>query len=187
MQYLELSENYFSAVVALANSIHGDNYLSLAQLQLMQLQGVKQGINASFIAVDRARVVGYRLSFSPEQWQIDHWCSEGSWPVAVKQMAYFKSVGVVASYRGKGVAKNLLRLSIQALQQQGATAGLAHIWRESPGNTAQLYFTKAGAKLINIHPERWRHLSETLGYNCPRCGQTCLCSAAEMALLFAEL
>lgn len=187
MQIIELTQAYFPAVISLANHIHGDNYLSLNSLTQMQQKGIKHGINASFIAVnDDHQVVGFRLSFAAGQWQPDQWCSQALWPVAAEQMAYFKSVGVAASERGKGVASALLSTSVNALARQGAAAGLAHIWRESPGNAALRYFSHAGASLIKIHPDRWRHLSETVGYECPLCGSLCRCSAAEMVLPFAD-
>jgi len=185
VQTLELTPNFFPAVVELANHIHGDNYLSVTTLSQMQQQGVKQGINASFVAVDENQcVVGYRLSFAAGRWQPDHWCSQPLWPTEAQDMAYFKSVGVAENQRGKGIASTLLNASVAALCQQGAKAGLAHIWRESPGNAAQRYFTNAGATLVKVHPDRWRHLSETAGYQCPLCGVLCRCSAAEMVLLF---
>ncbi|MCS4309043.1 GNAT superfamily N-acetyltransferase [Rheinheimera pacifica] len=185
MQITELTPAFFPAVVSLANTIHGDNYLSHTNLAAMQLQGIARGINASFVAVDeQQQLVGYRLSFAAGQWQSDNWCSEALWPVARADMAYFKSVGVSAGQRGKGIASSLLRASVTALKQQGAKAGLAHIWRESPGNAAQRYFSRAGAVLVKVHPQRWRHLSETVGYFCPVCGALCNCSAAEMVLTF---
>jgi GNAT superfamily N-acetyltransferase len=186
VQIVELTSEYFAAVITLANQIHGNNYLDLAALTQMQSQGVKQGINASFVAVEAQQLIGYRLSFAAGQWQTDAWCSETLWPVAANRMAYFKSVGVCPEQRGKGVASALLQKSVAALTQQGAAAGLAHIWRESPGNAAQRYFTHAGAKLVKTHPDRWRHLSETVGYDCPLCGSLCRCSAAEMVLSFTQ-
>lgn len=187
MHITELTPAFFPAVIKLANQIHGDNYLSLASLTQMQQQGMTQGINASFVALDaEQQVVGYRLSFAAGQWQPDQWCSETLWPVGAAKMAYFKSVGVSQTQRGKGIASALLNTSVAALRRQGATAGLAHIWRESPGNAAQRYFSHAGAVLVKIHPQRWRHLSETVGYHCPVCGALCNCSAAEMVLLFSE-
>jgi GNAT superfamily N-acetyltransferase len=183
----ELTPAFFPAVIKLANQIHGDNYLSLASLTQMQQQGMTQGINASFVALDaEQQVVGDRLSCAAGQWQPDQWCSETLWPVGAAKMAYFKSVGVSQTQRGKGIASALLNTSVAALRRQGATAGLAHIWRESPGNAAQRYFSHAGAVLVKIHPQRWRHLSETVGYHCPVCGALCNCSAAEMVLLFSE-
>jgi ribosomal protein S18 acetylase RimI-like enzyme len=185
VQIVELMSEHFSPVILLANQIHGDNYLDTAALTQMQQQGIKQGVNASFVALDdKHNIVGYRLSFSAGQWQPDIWCSQALWPVLADKMAYFKSVGVAASQRGKGIASALLQHSVSALQQQGAAAGLAHIWRESPGNAAERYFSHAGATVLKIHPDRWRHLSETAGYHCPRCGALCRCSAAEMLLRF---
>ena len=123
-------------------------------------------------------------TFAAGQWHSDSWCSEALWPVPLDRMAYFKSVGVALAARGQGVASALLRQSVQALKQQGALAGLAHIWRESPGNAAQRYFSQAGATLLKVHPDKWRHLSESAGYHCPVCGALCRCSAADMVLVF---
>ena len=187
MQITELTAAYFPAVIRLANQIHGDNYLSPAGLEQMQQQGITGGINASFVALDaQQQVIGYRLSFAAGQWQPDQWCSQTLWPVDAAKMAYFKSVGVSQTQRGKGIASALLNTSVAALRRQGAAAGLAHIWRESPGNAAQRYFSNAGATLVKVHPQRWRHLSETVGYQCPVCGALCNCSAAEMVLSFPE-
>ncbi len=180
-----MAPEYFSQVLQLANQIHGDNYLDLAQLTELYQRGYKNGINASYIALDGQDVVGYRLSYAAGQWPLDQWCSLQLWPVASTKMAYFKSVAVAPELQGQGVGSALLKASIGALSKQGAKAGLAHIWRESPGNAAERYFTKAGAKLLKIHPDRWLHLSETAGYLCPQCGERCHCSAAEMVLTFS--
>ena len=185
MSIFQLTPDFFPAVVSLANSIHGDNYLNQTTLASMHQQGIAKGVNASFVAVDeQQQLTGYRLSFAAGQWQPDKWCTETLWPVPRHEMAYFKSVGVSSCQRGKGIASALLQASVTALKLQGANAGLAHIWRESPGNAAQRYFSQAGALLIKVHPQCWRHLSETAGYHCPICGVLCNCSAAEMVLHF---
>lgn len=160
--------------------------MDLKSLTQFSERSVKNQLNANFVAVNRqGQVIGYRLSFAAGQWPIDHWCSTTLWPSATADMAYFKSVGVLPAYQGQGIAQALLKSSIQVLQAQGAKAGLAHIWRESPGNAAQRYFTKAGAILIKIHADRWLALSEQAGYTCPLCGNRCHCSAAEMLLPFS--
>ena len=185
MRILSLEAPLFSPVIELANQVHGDNYLDLESLSLMKQQGIKSGLNASFVALDdNDNVVAYRLSFAPGQWNLDKWCSVDSWPVAHPYMAYFKSVAVAPSARGQGVASALLKASVDILRRQGGKAGLAHIWRESPGNAAERYFSHAGAKLLKVHPKRWAHLCETAGYICPLCGSACQCSAAEMVLVF---
>lgn len=180
-----MTADYYPQVVQLANQIHGNNYLDLNQLIELHQRGIKKGIDACYVALVASKVVGYRLSYAAGQWPFDQWCSIKQWPVAPEKMAYFKSVAIAPELQGQGVGTTLLNASINALRQQGATAGLAHIWRESPGNAAERYFTKAGAKLLHVHPDRWLHLSETAGYVCPVCGKRCHCSAAEMVLTFA--
>lgn len=185
MKIIELSERHYFSVVKLANQVHGANYLNEDTLDQFVQQGLKNGVNASFIAIDtNKQVVGYRLSLAAGNWQPDGWCTEPRWPVARDKMAYFKSVAVSPESRGQGIASRLLASSLQALKMQGATAGLAHIWRESPGGAAEKYFTAAGATIVNIHPDRWLHLSAS-GYLCPVCGKICHCTAAEMVLLFS--
>ncbi|WNO61110.1 GNAT family N-acetyltransferase [Rheinheimera sp. MMS21-TC3] len=185
VQIKQLESQHFLAVIELANRVHGEKYLNYDALVQMQLQGIKNGINASFVALNsRHKVVGYRISFAPGQWQTDRWCSQNLWPVELATMAYFKSVAVSAAERGQGIGSRMLQASTVALKQQGAKAGLAHIWRQSPGNSAERYFTRAGGTILAIHPERWRHLSETIGYTCPMCDKLCQCSAAEMVLQF---
>lgn len=175
----------FAAVVTLANHVHGAGYLTEKALADMVQQGIKQQLSACFLAKIAQRVVGYRISFAAGQWQPDKWCSPSAWPVAIEDMAYFKSVAVHPDMQAQGIGQALLQRSIQVLKQQGAKAGLAHLWCQSPHNSAVRYFSKAGGQLINRHENRWQHLSAQ-GYHCPRCGKVCCCSAAEMVLQFTE-
>lgn len=178
-----LEPDYFSATVRLANSIHGDGYLTEDLLAMLVQQGSTQFANASFVAIFNEQIVAYRLSFLAGKWSPDEWCTQEQWPVPASNMAYFKSVAVSPTLQGLGIGQALLQRSIDVLRQQGATAGLAHLWRESPNNSAVRYFTKAGGELIKIHENRWQHLSAQ-GYACPRCHALCCCSAAEMVLRF---
>lgn len=180
---LPLTPEFFEQVVFLANKIHGESYLDVATLAQWVKQGCCSGKNASIIAVYQDQILGYRISFAAGQWQSDVWCSTDSWPIALTKMAYFKSVAVQAEWQGQGIGQALLQQSVSVLKKQGAKAGLAHLWRESPHNSAVRYFSKAGGQLIRIHENRWQHLSAQ-GYLCPRCTALCCCSAAEMVLLF---
>lgn len=182
-----MSEAFFPHVVSLANQVHGENYLDLAKLKVLHQRGVKNDIDASYVALINNEVVGYRLSFAAGQWPLDEWCSVKLWPVAASQMAYFKSVAVAPQLQGQGLGSQLLHASVLSLKKQEATAGLAHIWQQSPGNAAQRYFSKAGASLLQVHPDRWLHLCESANYICPLCGSSCHCTAAEMVLPFKAI
>ncbi len=184
MLITQLTPDYFDAVIALANDVHGDNYIDQQSLKEIYNKGVKKGINASFIALDNNKLVGVRLSYAPGNWQIDAWCSPKLWHHKSESVAYFKCIAIDKSQQGKGIGPQLLAASIAALKEQGATAGIAHLWRQSPGNGAVKYFTKAGGILIKNHPDRWLKQCQEEGYLCTLCGRDCHCEAAEMILPF---
>jgi GNAT superfamily N-acetyltransferase len=185
IQYRPMQVADFTAVLQLGNLVHGEGYLTPASLQQYFERGVARSRNASFVAYgDEQQLVGFRLAFAAGQWELDQWCSPALWPVSPERVAYFKCNTVLPAKQGAGIGGHLLQLSITALQQQGAIAGLAHLWQQSPGNAAVKYFSRHGGVLIKQHPDKWR--AESLaGYACVRCGFDCHCSAAEMILQFA--
>ncbi len=173
----------FDQVIALGNRVHGDNYLNQASLKQLYQAGFKDGINASLVAYDGEKLVGFRITLAPGQWPIDEWCSPELWQCPEPEVCYFKSNTVDASYRGHGIGSSLLNKSIAQAKHQGAKAGLAHIWLASPGNSAYKYFVKCGGVLVKEHPNRWSKWCED-GFVCPVCGNNCTCTAAEMIIHF---
>ena len=185
MQIKSLTPEYYSDVIKLGNLVHGDNYLTVESLNTMCELGTKHNINASFVAIsNNGELLGFRTSYANEQWQIDKWCSPKLWPVLPSQMAYFKTIAIVPKAQGKGIGPKLLHASIVALRQQGALAGVTHLWKQSPGNGAVKYFTKAGGIKIHTHNERWLENCINDGYICTLCGNQCKCQAVEMVKVF---
>jgi ribosomal protein S18 acetylase RimI-like enzyme len=185
VQYQPLTPEHFADVIALGNQVHGDGYLSDGLIRLYYQQGQKAGHNAGVVALDNQGLAGFRLAFAPGQWQPDQWCSPQLWGVPVAQVGYFKCNTVRPDLQGSGIGGALLKLSIQAFVAQGAVAGVAHLWVQSPGNAAVRYFSKHGGELVKIHPDKWREDSLN-GYECVRCGFDCHCDAAEMILRLAQ-
>lgn len=181
IQYQPLTPAHFTAVIALGNQVHGDGYLTDDLIQSYYQQGQKAGHNAGVVALDAQGLAGFRLAFAPGQWQPDQWCSPHLWRVPVDQVGYFKCNTVRPDLQGAGIGGALLDLSIQAFIAQGAVAGVAHLWVQSPGNAAVRYFSKHGGQLVKIHQDKWRADSLN-GYACVRCGFDCHCDAAEMLL-----
>ena len=175
---------HFADVIRLGNHVHGDNYLTMDTLPKIHQMGFKDGINASFVAYQGDTLVGFRLTYAPQQWSIDQWCSPEQWGHEPDKVCYFKCNTVAEGLRGQGLGGKLLRASIVEAQKQGATAGLSHIWMQSPGNSAYLYMTRMGANMIAKHPERWLQSCIDEGYVCVICGDRCSCEAAEMLLEF---
>nr|WP_275442926.1 GNAT family N-acetyltransferase [Pseudoalteromonas sp. OOF1S-7] len=182
---IPLDTSHYPAVIELGNLVHGENYLDLDGIKMMHKLGTQHGLNASFVAIDESnQVVGFRTSYSAGQWPVDKWCSPALWPVDEQHMAYFKCIAVHPDAQGQSIGPRLLKASVAVLKQQGAKAGVSHLWQQSPGNGAVKYFTKAGGKLIKVHDDRWLDLTLYEGYRCTLCDTECHCQAAEMVLEF---
>lgn len=186
INYLPLTSEYFSQVITLANHVHGDGYLDVKTLKKWTQLGITNDINCSFVALLDGKIIGFRSTYSANQWHIDQWCTPAKWQVNPQQCCYFKCNTVDEKYRGLGVGKHLLMLSIKAARQQGALAGISHLWRQSPNNSAVSYFTKCGGELINYHQDKWNADSKS-GYDCILCGNDCHCEAAEMVIYFDKV
>lgn len=177
----------FAAVITLGNKVHGDNYLTSENLADYFARGQQQGRNLQWVAFADDKLVGLRLTFAPGCWPIDSYCSPHKWPVAAEQMCYFKCAAIDQDYQGLGIGKSLLQHSVVEAAAIGCTAGLAHIWRQSPNNSAFEYFSRSGGMLIQDHPDRWYLASVEDGYYCPVCDGICHCVAAEMILPFNQI
>ncbi|WP_299805098.1 GNAT family N-acetyltransferase [uncultured Shewanella sp.] len=181
---IPLTETHFDAVIALGNQVHGDGYLDFETLAHIVKLGNKHDINSCFIAIDEGDLLGFRLCYASGQWPIDKWCTISDWQVEPSKVGYLKCNTVAEQARGKGLGGKLLTASIAALTEQGAIAGVSHLWKQSPNNAAVKYFTKAGGRLIKEHPNRWNNTVEHPQYICILCGPNCHCAACEMLLMF---
>ena len=204
INYVQLSPHHFDAVIALGNQVHGDNYLDKDSLTDLYQRSWSNNINASWVAVLGADemhkvnatslkntpdgyLVGFRLTIAVGQWIPDKWCSPLLWEFPIENVCYFKCNTVDAEMRGLGIGSSLLKKSIVTSKQQGALAGVAHIWLASPGNSAFSYFKAGGGELVKEHANRWQQYSIEDSYDCPVCGALCQCTAAEMILQFNQL
>jgi N-acetylglutamate synthase-like GNAT family acetyltransferase len=185
IKYFPLTAEYFSDVIILANHVHGEGYLDDEKIVAWTNKGIVNAINCSFVALIDNQVVGFRSTYSANNWQIDQWCTPALWQVESQKCCYFKCNTVDEQYRGLGIGKQLLQLAIKAAQHQGAQAGISHLWKQSPNNSAVSYFSKCGGTLIKSHPGKWNEDSKQ-GYNCIICGHDCHCEAAEMIINFGN-
>lgn len=185
--YQPLTVEYFSAVIKLGNQVHGDGYLTDEKVRQWTDKGMRslngEAINTSFVAYLDGQLVGFRITFAAGNWPVDKWCSPELWQVPESSCCYFKCNTVDENYRGLGIGKELLLLAIQAAKRQGAKAGISHLWKQSPNNSAVNYFTRCGGQHIASHPGKWNEESKQ-GYDCVLCGFDCQCEAAEMIIYF---
>ena len=164
VSYREMQPADFSAVIALGTAVHGAGYIDDSIIITWYQKGLlktseSEEVNANFVAYYNEKLIGFRLTYAINQWEVDQWCSPELWPQPSNKVCYFKCNTVDENYRGYGVGSQLLKLSTQAAVKQGATAGVSHLWKQSPGNSAVKYFTKCGGILIKEHADRWNELS----------------------------
>jgi ribosomal protein S18 acetylase RimI-like enzyme len=194
VSYEKLTPKYFKQVIHLANEVHGDGYLNEESIADWTSRGISKSENCCYVALWNSdtspkqtepdkKLIGFRITFAPEHWNIDQWYSPELWQIPKEQCCYFKCNTVDEAYRGLGIGKALLQLSIQTAKKQGAQAGISHLWKQSPNNSAVAYFTHCGGELVNSHPDKWNEDSKK-GYNCTLCGHDCHCEAAEMIIYF---
>lgn len=192
VNYEKLTPKHFKQIIELANKVHGDGYLNDESIAKWAALGISNNINCGYVALlndssnakSEEKVIGFRITFSAEHWHADQWCSPDLWKVPENKCCYFKCNTVDENYRGLGVGRKLLQLSIKAAKQQGAQAGVAHLWKQSPNNSAVAYFTHCGGELVKSHPDKWNEESK-LWYDCILCGHDCHCEAAEMIIYFS--
>lgn len=189
MQIYTLEEEDFSKIIKLGNKVHGKNYLDEEAIEKTLSKSLSKGFNCSYVAYDTERggkLIGFRLTYAPGNWEIDKWCTQNLWGVPPEKICYLKCNTIEADYRRQGVGSKLLSKSIEAVKKMGGVAAVTHIWMESPGRGAMKYFAKAGGRFVRLHPNRWLEDCIISNYRCVHHGDYCTCSAAEMILYFGE-
>lgn len=186
-----LKEEDFDKVIELGNRIFGDGYLSQEVMRDVLKKSVKDGINCSFtLSMSEGdgvrKLIGFRLTYAPGQW-MDSYSFETRpelWGFGPDKVAYMKSNCLDEKFRGSGLGRMLLDHAIGATRRAGAEAAVAHIWMNSPGNSAYKYFLRAGGKEVVVYPAYWTNLHSEEA-PCIHCGSSCICPAAEMIIDFS--
>jgi ribosomal protein S18 acetylase RimI-like enzyme len=142
-----LSEDDFEKVIDLGERIHGKNYLTPETMEEIYHKSFSPDGNCcSYVLYDGPRdgktgkMVGFRLTYAPGAWEPDKWCSVDAWGVPPEKVCYFKSNTIDSAYRGQGLGPYLLDVSMQTVKQQGAVAGVTHIWMSSSGYSPLLFY-----------------------------------------------
>lgn len=182
--YRQITAADEAAVIDLANEVHGENYLTSQTFQHYLAAGTVGDVQLSWLATQNEKILGIRLTLAPQQWPIDDFCTPDAWPIHLDKLCYFKCAAVSERARGLGIGKKLLFCSIDSAKVLGCQGGLAHIWMQSPNNSAYEYFTRCGGEMIKQHGKRWYQASVEDGYYCPICDGICYCDAGEMLLKF---
>lgn len=180
MKIRELKTSDFGPIQSLSDSVFGLGYIDKNTLNLVGERTCRNGITSSFVLENEGEIIGFRLTYAAGTWleytELNY--TTDKWKLSVEEVCYFKVNCLHSDFRGKGLGQRLLETSISASMEQGAKAGVADIWLNSPNNSAYRYFERVGGEVVNIHHGRWR------GNPCIRCYTECRCLGAEMILRF---
>ncbi len=186
MEISNLIKKDFEKVILLGNKVHGENYLDKRGIEKVFFKSLAKGHNCSYVAYEGDKLVGFRLTYAPGNWELDRWCSINQWGVPPEKTCYLKCNTVEEEFRGQGIGTELLNRSIKTVKEMGGVAAVTHIWMESPNGSAMKYFTKVGGEFIRLHKNRWLEDCIKSDYLCIHHGDYCTCSASEMILYFGE-
>ncbi len=182
IEIVPIEEVHFKRMVPLLDLVIGTNFMNESKIKEIRQTGISNGLNSSFVLLAGEDVIGLRLTVAAGNWDCTRFSSK-KWGVAPEKVCYFHLNCVHPKYRGGGWGQRLLQSSIEVVKQQGAVAGVADIWLNSPRNSAYRYFSRAGARVVNIEQDRWVNIHSEES-PCNRCGPRCECLGAEMILYF---
>ena len=75
LNYQQLTPADFDQVIHLATTVHGEGYIDQTSMQAWYEKGLKNNINAGFVVYHNEKLVGFRITYAAQQWQIDQWCT----------------------------------------------------------------------------------------------------------------
>lgn len=96
---------------------------------------------------------------------------------SLQTFGLFKSIAVSERYKGRGVGTILLRQALNWFEQQKATTIVSLAWESDGVCFAQGILESVGFER-KLRLERfWYEDSTARGYQCPSCGNPCICTA----------
>jgi GNAT superfamily N-acetyltransferase len=94
-----------------------------------------------------------------------------------RSRALIKSVAVAPNYQGKGVATALVKQVMRDLEAMGIHGFYALGWIRKDRAAIQGVLEPLGFKPAGDLDRFWHDESEQQGYECPDCGNPCICAA----------
>ena len=174
VKIVEILPTDFEAIIQIANSCFGKDYLTADQLsKLVEWKGV-------FLkALVNDKTVGFCFTlWYPENDNIDPQLIDYSGKHFVFPIGAIKTIAVEKQFQLQGIGSMLIEASIKKANKMfGATVFLYLAWTESKsfGFTAKL--KKMGFEAVEIIPNYWYKESLKRNFGCLRCGNPpCNCS-----------
>jgi ribosomal protein S18 acetylase RimI-like enzyme len=178
-------------ILALLGDALGDRYIGMSELQEIG----RRPHEACFVAYAESRLVGAAISRLLTSDILPQAFPKGQEKVLndVPIGQYHRTIGLVSSVavashsRGRGLATQLTRNSMDWLRDNGATVALSFGWKSDEGCHIAGVLTSCGFESRAEVAGFWTEDSATEGYSCPQCGDVCHCSAVIFTRSLTEL
>lgn len=164
------------AIVKLSDINFGKAYLSTENINLF----VEHTETAVYVAENKKALIGFGIFHLIMQWEIINYLGNSLGNKFVNfnpqdRIFLIKSLAIKPEYRRKGIGKNLVR---KAMKEKFSGDQLLSIVWESKENTAMEKLCKSlGMKFWYKAENFWLMDSSEKNYNCPVCGNPCMCNA----------
>jgi ribosomal protein S18 acetylase RimI-like enzyme len=171
------------AIVGLLGDALGDRYIELKDVTDLV---ASDGEQACFVARNGSHDVAGALLTKV----LDHQDLTGVFPSGQEgllnelplgqyhdRVGFVRAIAVSEGYRGRGIATQLTRTSLDWLIEQQATLALSFGWKSPDGCHVQGVLESCGFTVVGEIDHFWREDSKSAGYSCPTCGDVCTCSA----------
>lgn len=188
MRVFNLRERDIDKIMKLSDLVYGENYQNLEYYLDLLEKSSKNGISCSFVGYDDLTedLIAYRLTYAPGKWEPGEWSSPSLWNAPSEKVCYFSGNVVHPDRQGQGIGSMMIQRSIEAAELQGGIAGVAHVWKQSPGNSAYKCFKKAGGEVVKMHENMFADDFDKYGTVCVVDGENCHCTGIEMIINFSK-
>jgi len=162
----ELSNESLTDVFQLSNIVFGSNFLNISYYHSF-IDSITKKIYTASIG---NQIVGF-ISISNSK-QINKTLLKGTIDID-SEVTIIKQVVVHPNFQNRGIGMQLVRVSIQKINQQK----ICIAWKRGEHIALGNILIKNGFKKIKAINKYWYDDSILKQYNCPECGNPCFCDA----------
>lgn len=194
-EIIQLAPEHMEEATGLLRDALGEEYITQNYLSLIvesdydALPGATDKLGLVAVDISRSHVFGVVLCEIVSRERVEqslHGFADSLPPADLFRLrnskpGFLGSVVVDARYRRCGVATSLIREALRRLRASGVENLYGFAWKRPDGSCPSRGLLESlGLEAAAEIPNFWKSESEVKGYDCPVCGNPCVCSAIVM-------
>lgn len=173
MKIISLKKKHLQSVVEISNQALGIDYLTYSYFESFLTQNNKHG----FVVTDKQKVIAFITNVTCSSEDLKQYILSDSIQInteATDKVGIIKQLVVKEGYQQKGIATQLIK---HYLTNISASFYLYIAWKKEHFTPINQLMNKNGFNPILTIPKYWKKDSIEKNYNCPTCGNPCICDA----------